>query len=91
VTETLVHPQRWGYLFLIPLFPLIGAAINAFLGAHLQRRYGKRVNHGIAIGAMVLSCIVAEVAFWGVLWGRPCGRAARSGPTSPSPSIRWAW
>ena len=71
MTETLVHPQRWGYLFLIPLFPLIGAAINAFLGAHLQRRYGKRVNHGIAIGAMVLSCIVAEVAFWGVLWGRP--------------------
>ncbi len=71
MTETLVHPQRWGYLFLIPLFPLIGAAINAFLGARLQRRYGKRVNHGIAIGAMVLSCIVAEVAFWGVLWGRP--------------------
>jgi NADH-quinone oxidoreductase subunit L len=67
----IVHPHSWGYLFLIPLFPLLGAAINAFLGLRLQRRYGKRVNHTIAIAAMALSCLVAEIAFWGVLFGKP--------------------
>ena len=67
----IVHPHAWGYLFLIPLFPLLGAAINAFLGLRLQRRYGKRANHIIAIAAMALSCLVAEVAFWGVLFGKP--------------------
>ncbi|HEX7598803.1 MAG TPA: proton-conducting transporter membrane subunit, partial [Polyangia bacterium] len=51
------------FLWLIPLFPLIGAFINVTLGLRLQRRFGKQVNHGIAIGAMVASFGVACVAF----------------------------
>jgi NADH-quinone oxidoreductase subunit L len=57
----LVHPA--GYLWLIPLFPLIGAAINATVGLRLQRAYGKKAVHTIAIGAMVLSFLVAVRAF----------------------------
>src|SRR5207253_7123173 len=33
-------------------------------------RYGKRANHAIAVGAMALSCIVAEIAFW-TMFSRP--------------------
>jgi NADH-quinone oxidoreductase subunit L len=52
------------WLWLIPLFPLLGCAVNTAFGPRLQKRYGRAPVHGIAIGAMVLSCIVAEVAFW---------------------------
>jgi NADH-quinone oxidoreductase subunit L len=62
--EAVVHAVQVSWLWLIPLFPLIGSAINAFLGKRLQDRLGKRANHGIAITAMVLSCIVCELVFW---------------------------
>jgi NADH-quinone oxidoreductase subunit L len=55
--------QAVGYLWLIPFFPLVGAFINAALGLRLQRRYGKGLVHSISIGAMVLSFVVACVAF----------------------------
>jgi len=61
----LVQPA--GYLWLIPLFPLIGAAINATVGLRLQRAYGKKAVHVIAIGAMVLSFLVAVRAFFHML------------------------
>jgi NADH-quinone oxidoreductase subunit L len=51
------------FLWLIPLFPLIGAFINAVLGLRLQRRFGKGIVHSISIGAMVASFAVACVAF----------------------------
>ena len=59
-----------GWLWLVPIFPLIGSAINAFLGLRIQRRYGKRANHLIAIAAMVFSCIVCEAIFWTQMWPR---------------------
>jgi len=65
-----VHAATVSWLFLIPLFPLLGAAINALAGAAIQKRWGKRANHAIAIGAMVLSCVVAEIAFW-TMMSRP--------------------
>src|SRR3954466_3326428 len=55
------------WLWLIPFFPLLGSAINTAFGPRLQKAYGKRAVHFVAIGAMVLSCIVAEVAFWKML------------------------
>ncbi|HYR18347.1 MAG TPA: NADH-quinone oxidoreductase subunit L [Myxococcales bacterium] len=58
------------WLWLIPLFPLLGAALNTAFGPWLQKRYGKRANHAIAIGVMVASCIVAEIAFW-TMFARP--------------------
>jgi NADH-quinone oxidoreductase subunit L len=51
------------YLWLIPLFPLIGAAVNAVLGLRLQRTLGKWAVHTIAIGAMACSFLVALRAF----------------------------
>ena len=52
-----------GFLWLIPFFPLLGAVINTTCGWWLQRRFGKPVNHSVAVGAMVLSFVVACVAF----------------------------
>src|SRR4051794_14854588 len=62
--EAIAHAIQVGWLWLIPALPLLGSAINAFLGPRLQKAYGKRAVHTIAIGAMVLSCVVAEVALW---------------------------
>src|SRR5215831_13956146 len=62
--ETLT-PQKIvtvSYLWLIPFFPLLGSALNAFIGSWIQRRYGKRYVSYIAVGAMVLSLLVALVA-----------------------------
>ncbi len=52
-----------GYLWLIPLFPLLGAAINSTCGWWLQRRYGKQIIHTIAVASMVCSFAVGCVAF----------------------------
>ena len=52
-----------GFLWLIPLFPLLGAVINTTCGWWLQRKFGKPVIHIIAVGAMVLSFAVGCVAF----------------------------
>ena len=62
--EGIAHAVEVGFLWLIPAFPLLGSAINAFLGARLQKAHGKQVVHRIAIGAMLLSCLVAEIVFW---------------------------
>jgi NADH-quinone oxidoreductase subunit L len=58
---TVVHTA--GYLWLIPLFPAIGAVINSLLGIRIQRTLGKRWNHGIAIAMMTLSFLTALRAF----------------------------
>ncbi len=52
-----------GYLWLIPLFPLIGAAINALVGWKLQQLFGKKIVHRIAVTAMLAAFAVAVVAF----------------------------
>ena len=58
---TVVHQA--GYLWLIPLFPAIGALVNSLVGIRIQRTLGKRWIHGIAIGTMTLSFLVALRAF----------------------------
>jgi NADH-quinone oxidoreductase subunit L len=55
------------FLWLIPLFPLVGAFINATMGVRLQRKFGKGLVHSISIGAMALSFVVACVAFFKLL------------------------
>ena len=52
------------YLWLIPFFPLLGSAINAFAGHWIQRRFGKKYTSYIAVGAMVLAFAVAGVAWF---------------------------
>ncbi|RMH42867.1 MAG: NADH-quinone oxidoreductase subunit L [Deltaproteobacteria bacterium] len=60
------------YLWLIALFPFVGAAINGILGKKLQDAIGKKANHTIAIGAMLAAFAVACVAFVRLL-GLPAG------------------
>ncbi|WP_242356503.1 MULTISPECIES: NADH-quinone oxidoreductase subunit L [Anaeromyxobacter] len=55
------------YLWLIPLFPLVGAAINALVGWKLQRMFGKKIVHRIAVTAMLAAFAVALRAFWQIL------------------------
>jgi NADH-quinone oxidoreductase subunit L len=59
-----------GYLWLIPIFPLVGAAINATLGHLIQRRFGKKYVSYIAVGAMAFAFLVA-VAAWIQMIGLP--------------------
>src|SRR3954467_14311649 len=63
-----------GWLWLIPAFPLLGTALNVAFGPRLQKLYGKRANHAVAIGAMLLSCVVTEVAFWKMVASEPSRR-----------------
>src|SRR4051812_12495040 len=72
--EAIAEAISVGWLWLIPLFPLLGSALNVAFGPRLQKRYGKRANHAIAIGAMLLSCVVAEVAFWKMVAAEPSHR-----------------
>ncbi len=72
--EAVARAIEVSWLWLIPVFPLLGSALNAFLGLRLQRAYGKRVNHAIAVGAMLLSCMVAEIAFWKMFVAAPQDR-----------------
>jgi len=37
------------WLWLIPFFPLLGSAINTAFGPRLQKRYGKRAAHTVAV------------------------------------------
>ncbi|MGC4114640.1 MAG: NADH-quinone oxidoreductase subunit L [Myxococcales bacterium] len=59
--------QRADWLWLIPLFPLIGFTINALAGHKLQKTFGKKANHLIAIGAMVASWCVALFSWIGMI------------------------
>jgi NADH-quinone oxidoreductase subunit L len=55
------------FLWLLPLFPLLGAAINGLFGTRLQARYGKPAVAAVAIGAMLGAAAVALFAFFGKL------------------------
>ncbi len=55
------------YLWLIPVFPLVGAFINAAIGWKMQKVAGKKFVHRVAVGAMALSFGVAVKAFFDLL------------------------
>nr|WP_248343597.1 proton-conducting transporter membrane subunit [Anaeromyxobacter paludicola] len=57
----LVHPVS--YLWLIPLFPLLGAVFNALFGRLFEKAGKKQVVHVVAIGAMACAFAVAVRAF----------------------------
>jgi NADH-quinone oxidoreductase subunit L len=58
-----LHVHQAPYLWLIPLFPIIGATINATVGWKLQQLFGKKIVHRIAVGAMALAFFTALYAF----------------------------
>jgi len=55
------HPSA--LLYLIPLLPLIGAAINGILGYFLQQRFGKKVISVVGVGVLVAAAALAVIAF----------------------------
>jgi len=57
-------------LWLIPFFPAMGALINCVFGALIQKKWGKRPVHIIAVGTMVLSSVTALYFFFGLLLPR---------------------
>src|SRR5438552_777073 len=73
-SENIARAIEVGWLWLIPFFPALGSALNLAFGPRLQKAYGKRPVHVIAVGAMLLSCIVAEVAFWKMIAAAPADR-----------------
>jgi len=62
-----VHLHHVHYLWLIPLLPLVGCAINILFGHRLAKAMGERVNGWIAVGAMVGSLALATYAFFELL------------------------
>jgi NADH-quinone oxidoreductase subunit L len=70
-------PHASSLLFLIPLLPLIGFAVNALAGARIQRSLGKAANHSIAIGAMVVSWLVGLVCAAQLIGAAPADRMLR--------------
>ena len=58
-----LHVHEVSYLWIIPLLPLIGATINATIGWKLQRMFGKKIVHRIAVTAMALAFCTALYAF----------------------------
>jgi NADH-quinone oxidoreductase subunit L len=54
---------EFAYLWLIPVFPLLGAFVNGTAGAFLMKRFGGKVNHSIAILMPTLSFVIAVSAF----------------------------
>ena len=68
-SENIARAIEVSWLWLIPFFPLLGSAINVAVGHRLQRAFGKRAVHVIAVGVMLLSCLVTEVVFWRYMFG----------------------
>jgi NADH-quinone oxidoreductase subunit L len=72
-TASFQKVQEVGWLWLIPLFPLLGATINGLFGKLIQDRFGKKANHTIAVGAMLGAAGVALFYFFGKLLPSPAG------------------
>lgn len=52
-------------LFLIPLLPLLGAAISLIFGQKMRRQS----VHLVAVGSVVAACCVALIAIFGHVFG----------------------
>src|SRR5687768_17662992 len=55
------------YIWLVPLLPLIGAAINGLLGRKL--RFSEPVIGGIAVGSVALSFLISVAAVYSYGFG----------------------
>src|SRR5215216_695283 len=55
------------YIWLVPLLPLIGAAINGLLGRKF--RFSERLIGGIAVGSVALSFLISVAAVYSYGFG----------------------
>ena len=60
-----VHVARW--MWLIPVFPLIGAFVNGVFGLKIHRKYGESPIHTIAVLMPTLSFFVTLWLFFGLM------------------------
>jgi len=61
-----IQTREVAYLYLIPFLPLLGAFINATLGATLQRRLGRWAVHTVALSVVFISMCLAFYAIYEV-------------------------
>ena len=59
--------EHASYLWLIPLFPLLGSVVNLAFGWRFERSGKKALVHVVAVGAMALAFLVAAYAFFQML------------------------
>src|SRR6516165_10042217 len=65
------NPQLVDFIRWIVLLPLIGAAINFFLGATFQKKFGRRAVSIIGCGVVIASFVLGLTAFFQMLAVRP--------------------
>src|SRR6266478_308718 len=69
------------YIWLVPLLPLIGAAINGLLGRAF--RFSEQLIGGIAIGSIALAFLIAVAAVYSygtsILWPKPYITSSQDG------------
>jgi len=58
-----MHATTFPYLYLIPLFPLLGAIFNTLAGAAVHRRFGEKAVHLPSVILPWLSFVVTAAAF----------------------------
>jgi NADH-quinone oxidoreductase subunit L len=54
-----MHEHTWGYIWLIPFFPMVGAVINGLFG----RRFGRGMVYAVGCGSIFLSFCVSVGGF----------------------------
>src|SRR6266480_703099 len=76
------------FIWLVPLLPLIGAAINGLLGRAF--RFSERTVTGIAVGTVALSFLIALAAVYSYGFG---GEARFPGTyvTSEDGAFKYSW
>src|SRR5918912_2127641 len=55
------------YIWLVPLLPLLGAAVNGLLGRKF--RFSERLIGSIAVGTVALSFLISLLAVWSYGFG----------------------
>ncbi|HWT00094.1 MAG TPA: NADH-quinone oxidoreductase subunit L [Pyrinomonadaceae bacterium] len=55
------------YIWLVPLLPLLGAAVNGLLGRKL--RFSERLIGGVAVGSVALAFLISVLAVWSYGFG----------------------
>src|SRR6185436_17769497 len=76
------------YIWLVPLLPLIGAAINGLLGRAL--RFTENMISGIAVGSVALSFLIALSAVYSYGFGKEA-RWPKAFVTSEEGAFKYNW
>ena len=75
--------QHSSLLLWVPLFPLLGAVINGLFGVRLQRAFGPRAIHAIAIAMPAIAAALSWLLFFQLLGLEPERRALSQ--------VGWRW